>query len=160
MLMLRPTTMASRVPMGVRTLWKPRLNFDKFRLIKQPAGGVVGGPNDAYKPGPIDLYEGSAHWTYERIISSLLIPLAATPLFVDSVHPMFDTTFSVLMLFHCHTGFTSCIIDYIPERVYGIWHKMARHLLTTGTFVSLYGIYVLETESNGLFDLIKQLWWA
>lgn len=159
MMMMR-TLPATRRVFGVRSLWKPLFSLSKYKLKPQPPGGVTGTVNDAYQPGMIDTYAGSAHWTYERLISVALIPLASLPLFQSPVNPILDAAFGVLLLFHCHMGFLSCITDYIPERVYGVWNKIARRLLSLGTFVGMYGVYVIETESNGIFDLVQQLWLA
>ena len=159
MMMMR-TLPATRRVFGVRSLWKPLFSLSKYKLKPQPPGGVTGTVNDAYQHGMIDTYAGSAHWTYERLISVALIPLASLPLFQSPVNPILDAAFGVLLLFHCHMGFLSCITDYIPERVYGVWNKIARRLLSLGTFVGMYGVYVIETESNVIFDLVQQLWLA
>ncbi|RLV93563.1 Succinate dehydrogenase ubiquinone cytochrome b small subunit mitochondrial [Spathaspora sp. JA1] len=132
----------------------------KFELIPQPPGYIVGTVNDAYIPPPTAHIEGSYHWTYERAITVGMVPLMMTPFVVGIDFPMVDATLSTLLLWHCHAGFKSCIIDYIPKRVYGIWYKISCWLLTTGTFVGMYGIYVMETSSNGLFDLVSKIWSA
>lgn len=54
--------------------------------------------------------------------------------------------------------FNSCITDYISERVYGVWHKYAMYMLGLGSAVSLFGIYKLETENDGVVGLVKSLW--
>ncbi|EMG47918.1 hypothetical protein G210_1605, partial [Candida maltosa Xu316] len=135
-------------------------DWSKFKTIPQPPGEIIGTVNDAYQsPQPV-YYEGSYHWTYERAIAITMLPLVMTPFVAGVEYPMIDSIFSTLLLFHCHAGFKSCIIDYIPKRVYGFWHTAACKLLTLGTFVSMYGVYVLETANNGLFDLIKSVWSA
>ena len=133
-------------------------DFSKLKKIPQPPGHVVGTVNDAYKPPLSSHWEGSYHWVYEKIITIGLIPLASVPFIAGVEHPMFDSIFSVALLWHVHAGLKSCIIDYIPERVWGFWHKLAGKLLTLGTFLGMYGIYVLETANNGLYDLISKLW--
>ncbi|MCP8718477.1 MAG: CybS family protein, partial [Asgard group archaeon] len=135
-------------------------NLSKFKTIEQPPGYIVGTVNDAYKPPSPVYYEGSYHWTYERIIAITMLPLVMTPFAAGVEYPMIDSIFSTLLLFHCHAGIKSCIIDYIPKRVYGFWYGAASKVLTFGTFVAMYGIYVLETSSNGLFDLVKAIWSA
>lgn len=133
-------------------------DFSKFKKIEQPPGDIVGTVNEAYKAPEASFYEGGYHWTYERAISICLVPLTMTPFIAGVEFPMIDSIFSMALLFHCHTGFKSCIIDYIPKRVYGIWHSIASNLLTAGTFVGMYGIYLLETNGNGLFELLKSIW--
>ncbi|KAK6456007.1 membrane anchor in succinate dehydrogenase complex [Scheffersomyces xylosifermentans] len=135
-------------------------NFSKLKKIEQPAGHIVGTVNDAYVPPEADFYEGSYHWTYERAISISLVPLSMVPFVAGVEYPMIDSLFSTLLLFHCHAGFKACIIDYIPRRVYGFWHGAASKLLTFGSFVGLYGIYVIETDGNGLFALLQSIFAA
>lgn len=139
-------------------LLKP--NFSKLKKIEQPPGDIVGTVNDAYKIPMVSPYESNYHWTYERILAFGLLPLTAFPFAMGYDFPMVDTAFCLTVLFHSHSGFKSCIIDYIPERVYGFWHRAACKLLSFGTFVSIYGIYLLETTENGLFDLVSRIWVA
>lgn len=133
-------------------------NFENFKLIEQPVGHIVGTVNDATPQAEIDYFHGSYHWTYERIIAVSMIPLAVTPFISNVDYPILDAVLATTILVHGHIGFTSCIIDYIPKRVYGIWHKLARYLLTFGTAVGVYGIYEMETSDVGLTNLIKKLW--
>lgn len=142
--------------MALRSLlFKP--DFSKLRLREQPPGHIVGTVNDAYEIPLVSPYESNYHWTYERMLAMGLVPMAAFPFFMGVEFPYVDTAFCLSILFHAHCGIKSCIIDYIPERVYGFWHKAACNLLTFGSFVSMYGIYVLETAENGLFDFISRL---
>lgn len=139
--------------------FSPKAVAQRFKLRPQPAGHVVGDANDAYKHPMVSPYEGGYHWTYERIGAVLLIPLVASPLvFGADVLPMVDSAFCVVLLQHCTSGFRLCITDYIPARVYGIWNSIANKTLTLGSVVSLYGIYVLETTGNGIFELLSQIW--
>lgn len=135
-------------------------NFSKYKLKKQPPGFIVGTVNDAYEPPEPNHYHGGHHWSYERLVAGALVPLSVAPFILGTEIPMLDTTFAVCCLIHSHMGFKSCIIDYIPQRVYGIWHTYASRLLTFGTAVGLYGIYEIETSYNGIFDIIKNLWMA
>ncbi|AQZ16357.1 TIM18 (YOR297C) [Zygosaccharomyces parabailii] len=137
-------------------------DFSKFKLTPPPPGGVEGTVNDAYKPPLDDPSEGSYHWDYERILAVSLLPLVTVPLYIGItggvVPPLLDVSLSAALLFHVHYGLTSCIIDYIPKRKFGVWHKLAIYSLYTGTAVGLYGIYQMEVENNGLVDLVGRLW--
>lgn len=135
-------------------------NFSKYKLKEQPPGFVVGTVNEASPSPPPDHYHGGYHWSYERLLAGTLVPLTIAPFILGTEIPILDTTFAVTCLFHSHMGLKSCIIDYIPQRVYGIWHTYASRLLTLGTSVALYGIYVVETTHNGIFEIIKSLWAA
>ncbi|KAI3403592.1 hypothetical protein KGF56_003637 [Candida oxycetoniae] len=135
-------------------------DWSKFKKIEQPPGYIVDTVNDAYKPPLPNSYEGAYHWTYERIIAITMIPLVMTPFVAGVEFPVIDASLSALLIFHCHSGFKSCIIDYIPKRVYGVWYEIASKALTFGTLVAMYGVYVMETTSNGLFDIVKSIWSA
>ncbi|QLG73592.1 hypothetical protein HG535_0F01020 [Zygotorulaspora mrakii] len=138
---------------------KPDLS--KFKLNSPPPGGVVGTSNDAFKPPEPDYFHGSYHWYYERITAASLIPLTSIPLYITLtggvVPPLLDAALGVVLLLHVNQGLTSCIIDYIPKRKFGIWHDLARYLLFGGSGLGLYGIYDLETSNNGIVDLLTKI---
>lgn len=135
-------------------------DWSKYKKIEQPPGHIVGTVNDAYKIPLVSPYESNYHWTYERMVAIGLIPMTAVPFALGVDFPYLDAAFCLTLLFHIHSGFKSCIIDYIPERVYGVWHRIACRLLALGSFVSMYGIYLIETTENGLFELITRIWGA
>lgn len=153
-----PTLGLRRNPLILTRKFSLKPNFSKYKLKEQPPGFVVGTVNEAYKPPDANELHGSFHWSYERIVALGLVPMTAAPFILGPDFPILDTVFCVSVLIHSHSGFKSCIIDYIPERVYGVWHKIACRMLSLGSFVSLYGIYLLETTENGLFDFIARLW--
>ncbi|KAK6203585.1 membrane anchor in succinate dehydrogenase complex [Scheffersomyces amazonensis] len=155
---LRSVQLLSNIYVSRSISLKP--DFSKFKKIEQPPGYIVGTVNDAYIPPPAKFTEGGYHWAYEKIVTIGMIPTLTVPFIFGPEYPIIDSFFSVLLLIHCHFGFKSCIIDYIPARVYGVWHKIATRLLTFGSCLSMYGIYVLETSGNGLFELIRTLWSA
>lgn len=130
-----------------------------FKTIPQPPGNIVGTVNDAYVPPPPNKMHGSLHWTFERVVTIGMAPLIVAPLVTG--HSPLDSAMAGLLLYHCYAGFQSCIIDYIPKRVYGGMHTAAMALLTFGTFVAGYGIYKIETEEkDGVYGLLKKLWKA
>ncbi|SCU85147.1 LAFA_0D14114g1_1 [Lachancea sp. 'fantastica'] len=137
-------------------------NLDKFKLTPPPPGGVEGNVNDPVKKPEIDYFHGSYHWDYERITAVALLPLTMVPMYWamtgSSVHPMIDTALCCTLLIHVQLGLTSCIVDYIPKRKFGIWHQAALLSLYAGTAVGLYGVYELETKNNGFVDLVHKLW--
>ncbi|CAR26772.1 ZYRO0C01056p [Zygosaccharomyces rouxii] len=137
-------------------------DFSKLKLNPPPPGGVEGTVNDAFKPPVQDPSEGSFHWDYERIAAVSLLPLVTVPLYIGItggiVPPILDASLCSILLIHVQYGLTSCIIDYIPMRKFRIWHNLAMYLLYGGTAVGLYGVYQLETENNGIVDLIRRLW--
>jgi succinate dehydrogenase hydrophobic anchor subunit len=133
-------------------------DFSKYKLIKQPVGHIVGTVNDATPRVESDHFHGSYHWTYERSLAVALVPLTMAPFISGVDMPLVDSLLATSILMHSHIGFQSCIIDYIPKRVYGVWHTFAMRLLTFGTIVSFYGVYVMETSDEGLSNLIKKCW--
>lgn len=140
---------------------KPRLpKLPNLRLTPDVPGNIIGSVNDAYVPPPGDISVGAFHWLYEKLVVVGMIPLVVFPFIAGVDYPLFDAALGTLTLLHSRYGLQSCIIDYIPLRKFGFWHKMAMFLLNIGTAVSLYGIYVIETEYNGLCDLIHKLWTA
>lgn len=138
---------------------KPDLS--KFKLTPPPPGGVVGTPNDSFKPPEPDHFHGSYHWDYERITAASLLPLTTIPLYITltggAVPPLLDAALGAVLLLHVQQGITSCIIDYIPKRKFGIWHDFARYLLYGGSALGLYGVYELETSNNGIVDLLVKI---
>lgn len=137
-------------------------NFTRgIKTIPQPPGYIVGTVNDAYVPPPPHKLEGSLHWTSERIVAIGMLPLVLAPFITGGgASTLIDSTMSALLLFHCHTGFQSCIIDYVPKRVYGSYHNYAMYLLTFGTGIAGYGIYQIETKEGGVSNIISKLWKA
>lgn len=137
-------------------LFRPAL-IRGFKTIPQPPGFIVGTVNDAYVPPPPHKLEGSLHWTSERIVTIGMLPLVLSPL-ITGGSTMVDSSMSALLLYHCFAGFQSCIIDYIPKRVYGVYHTYAMYLLTLGTGLAGYGVYQIETKEGGVSQIISKLW--
>lgn len=154
--------MLSRVgltPMLRTPLARPVL-LRGIKTIPQPPGNIVGTVNDAYVPPKAAKSHGLYHWTSERIVAIGLLPLVASS-FTSASSVILDTTLLSFLLYHCYTGFQSCIIDYIPKRVYGAWHNYAMYLLTFGSGVAAYGIYDIEQkEEGGLTGIVSRVFHA
>lgn len=136
--------------------------IDKLKMKSSPPGGVIGDVNEPYMPPETDMYHGSYHWTYERLNTAALIPLCtyaiASTVAGGDIHPLIDATLAASALFHLQFEFSSCIIDYIPKRKFGVWNNLTLYLLYGGSALGLYGIYELETKSNGIVNLVSKLW--
>ncbi|EMG46890.1 SDH4 Succinate dehydrogenase [ubiquinone] cytochrome b small subunit [Candida maltosa Xu316] len=150
------TSLIKRAPLSTTS---PLLFTRGIKLIPQPPGGIIGTVNDAYVPPPPTKSEGSLHWTSERVVSIALLPVVLAP-FITGASTLIDSTMSSLLLFHCYAGFQSCIIDYIPKRVYGAYHNYAMYLLTFGTGVAGYGVYQIEKNEGGVSNIIAKIWKA
>jgi len=135
-----------------------RFDIPFLKQIPQPPGYIVGTVNDAVPAPHASKTHGSLHWTAERVIAVGLVPLATVPFITGSFSPILDATLATFVLGHSWIGFQSCIIDYIPKRVYGKQHDYAMYLLTFGTFVAGYGIYLIESKDVGLTGLIGKIW--
>ncbi|KAL6929728.1 hypothetical protein ACO0SA_001132 [Hanseniaspora valbyensis] len=139
---------------------------DKYKLPKQNSGAVEGSINDDLKKPEIDYSKGGFHWNYEKIVSAALIPFVSLPFYSYfvlgnlNIDPMMDAVLSTLILIHVSYGYESCIVDYIPKRKFGYWHDVCKRLLQAGGILSLYGIFIMETENNGLTNLVRRLWTA
>lgn len=140
--------------------------LDKYKLPQQNPGAVAGSINDKLEPSKISYFEGGFHWSYEKIITVALIPSTLVPFYSFfylenlSINPIMDSALAALILIHASYGYKACIIDYVPKRKFGYWHAICKRLLQLGGVLSLYGIFVMETENNGLTNLIKRLWLA
>lgn len=138
---------------------KKSLTIPFLSTLPQKAGGVSGTSDDAFVPPPVDKMHGSYHWDFERVLAVSLIPLVTVPLATGgSFISVTDSLLASVLLAHVYVGFQSCIIDYIPKRVYGKNFNYAMYLLTLGSLVSAIGVYKLETEENGLIGVITSLW--
>ncbi|KAG0677039.1 membrane anchor subunit of succinate dehydrogenase, Sdh4 [Pichia californica] len=156
--MLASTT---RIGLGFsrKNLIQASRSLSFIKTIPQPPGHIIGTVNDAYVPPKPNKLHGSIHWTAERIAVLGMTPLIIAP-FITGTSPL-DGAMAGLLLYHCYAGFQSCIIDYIPRRVYGSLHYAAMYLLAFGSAVSAYGIYKIENEEkDGVWGVLKKLWAA
>lgn len=129
-----------------------------FGTIPQPPGGIIGTGNDAVAVPPPNRTHGSLHWTFDRLLVVGMVPLLLTPLAGGSLSPVLDGTLGAIILLHSHLGFESCIIDYIPKRVYGPFHNVGMGALYLGTATALFGIYQIETNDIGISAAVGKIW--
>ncbi|SMN20522.1 similar to Saccharomyces cerevisiae YOR297C TIM18 Component of the mitochondrial TIM22 complex involved in insertion of polytopic proteins into the inner membrane [Maudiozyma saulgeensis] len=99
---------------------------------------------------------------YERITKYTLIPLVLAPFCTSyagiAFHPMLDATLGSAFLLYAHYGFSSLIYQYLPKEKYPRWSTVSLWTLYSSSCLAFYGLYELETENNGIVDLIKKLW--
>lgn len=146
---------------GLQRTTTRSLTIPFLSTLPQKPGGVQGTPNEAFVPPPVDKLHGSYHWDFERCIAVAMIPLVMTQLATEGGAPQIaDAMLATVLLGHVYSGFQSCIIDYIPKRVYGKNHNYAMYLLTLGSVFSAVGIYKLETEEHGIIGVLTTIWKA
>ncbi|EGV66703.1 hypothetical protein CANTEDRAFT_112442 [Yamadazyma tenuis ATCC 10573] len=148
----------SKTALKSSAVYRPTL-VRGIKTIPQPPGYIVGTVNDAYVPPKPNKTHGSLHWAREKVVTVAMIPFIGYP-FLAGTTTFVDASMSGLLLYHCYVGFQSCIIDYIPKRVYGAYHNYAMYLLTFGSGVAAYGIYELEKKEGGVTTIISKLWKA
>ncbi|KAJ3195537.1 membrane anchor subunit of succinate dehydrogenase, Sdh4 [Irineochytrium annulatum] len=100
---------------------------------------------------------GSYHWSAERALSVLTIPVIATA-FIAGPVSYNDLLLGIVIPLHTHFGIDSMITDYIPHRVYGVLNTVFNWALRIGTGLCLYGCYMFNTNDIGITAFIKQLW--
>lgn len=118
--------------------------------------------NDKFKLPQDTAFKGSYKEDYQRIIKYSLIPLTMIPFYTSyagmTLNPMIDGTIATLFLFYAHYGFSSFLINKLPQKTYPRGQNFSLWGLCVATTLGLCGIYTLETENNGVVDLITRLW--
>ncbi|CAR26890.1 hypothetical protein ZYGR_0I01620 [Zygosaccharomyces rouxii] len=157
--MLPRTIFRTSLNRAFHTTSKRSLTIPFLSTLPQKPGGVEGTPNDPFIAPEPHKTHGSYHWDFERFLAVSMIPLVTLPLATGgSVSTVADGLLSTILLGHLYVGFQSCIIDYIPARVYGKNHGRAMFLLSLGSLLSIIGVYKLETEENGTIGVLTSLW--
>ncbi|KAI1414117.1 CybS-domain-containing protein [Hypoxylon sp. FL1857] len=119
--------------------------------------GTVNDPAPVPETSPT---HGSYHWTFERLVAAGLIPLTIAPFAGSSLNPGLDAILCSLLLVHCHLGFQSVLIDYIPIKKYPKSRKGSMWLLNAATVLVGVGLYEFETNDVGLTEAVKRVWKA
>ncbi|KAI1459917.1 CybS-domain-containing protein [Annulohypoxylon moriforme] len=119
--------------------------------------GTVNDPAPVPETSPT---HGSYHWTFERLVAAGIIPLTVAPFAGSSLNPGLDAILCSLLLVHCHLGFQSVLIDYIPTSKYPKSRKASIWLLNAATVLVGVGLYEFETNDVGLTEAVKRVWKA
>ncbi|KAI9470679.1 MAG: CybS-domain-containing protein [Benjaminiella poitrasii] len=110
-----------------------------------------------FKP---DRKHGSVHWNLERGAAITMMPLIAGT-FMFGPSTVSDVLLGVVLPFHVHMGFDSCITDYFnPKRAGPTMHKVMAMTLHTSTTVVMIGCGLFNYYDIGLTELIHRLWVA
>ena len=118
---------------------------------------IVSDKKEDEEPRKEEGYEfGAFHWNMERGSAIALIPLVSTQL-VYGAHPVLDGLLGVVLPYHIYMGFESCIIDYIPKRVYPRLHKAANWTLAGTTGLVMWGCYEFNTNDIGITEFMQRL---
>ena len=99
---------------------------------------------------------GSYHWIFEKLVTVSLVGLIPAAFMVP--HPGIDYALGVLLPFHCHMGFMQVITDYLPKRKFPIFYFISSNGLRLATLLTLYGLYLLNSEDIGITKTVRRLW--
>ncbi|KAI5299037.1 membrane anchor subunit of succinate dehydrogenase, Sdh4 [Ascosphaera pollenicola] len=102
--------------------------------------------------------EGSYHWTFERLITVGLLPLATAPLAGASLNPIMDSILCSILVLHIHSGFQSIIIDYLPPNRVPKTAALFKWGLRAATLTVAAGLYEFETNDVGVTAALKKVW--
>ncbi|KAL6708818.1 membrane anchor subunit of succinate dehydrogenase, Sdh4 [Coniothyrium glycines] len=155
---LRPAFQRSAVPKSARIA---AFHATQRNQILPPLPQkVVGTANDPVPVPNPDYTHGSYHWTFERLVSVGLVPLAIAPFAAGSLNPLTDSILCALLVVHSHIGFESCIIDYFPKNRVPLVRSAAMWALRLGTLTLGVALYSFETNDVGITEAVARLWHA
>ena len=127
--------------------------------IKEPTKGPQAPTK--FKP-PKMVFEHEYQREYQKIVGYSLIPLSLIPFYTTyagiPLDPLLDMTLATMLLTYVHYGFSSLIATTVPKSERPRLNKFCKWNLYGATILGLCGIYELETENNGLVDLIQKAW--
>ncbi|KAJ1549208.1 membrane anchor subunit of succinate dehydrogenase, Sdh4 [Cladochytrium tenue] len=148
---------ATRATMVMRLHAGAAARFDKTPAARSSAGeGAVVMPPVTHQHK--SKAEGSQHWSAERVLSAVSVPLLGAAYFVGPGPFALDLALGVVLPLHVHYGFDVCITDYIPERKFGALHYVARGALYVSTALTLYACYRFNTKDVGITQFVADLW--
>jgi succinate dehydrogenase (ubiquinone) membrane anchor subunit len=137
-----------------------RLTSRTFHVanIRRYTAGPEPSVNTTLAGEKIDPWHGSYHWIYERVLSVASLGLIGAAVSFPS--HLVDFAIGVVFPLHCHLGFSSIIIDYLPKRKFPLIYPMAMALLYAGTLGTMYGLYQYNTKDVGICEGMARLWKA
>ncbi|KAJ3316319.1 membrane anchor subunit of succinate dehydrogenase, Sdh4 [Blyttiomyces sp. JEL0837] len=151
----------ARSPMAMMTMMgttTSRASFHSARVALFQKSAVA--RSDAAAATPHEhksKVHGSYHWTAERALSIVTIPLIASAVIAGPI-PLVDLALGVVIPVHTHMGFDVMIQDYVPKRKYGILNTLCTWSLRGVTLLVLYGAYEFNTNDVGITALVQRLW--
>ncbi|KAI7906355.1 CybS-domain-containing protein [Cokeromyces recurvatus] len=156
-----PQTEAGRWTFHSQKEFPPPPAFEK-KLKRYPTGAETGcsaSKNTVINKIP-DRKHGSVHWNLERGVAITMIPLV-TSTFMFGPSTVSDVFLGIVLPFHIHMGFDSCITDYFnPKRASPFMYKMmAMTLHSTSTLVMI-SCGIFNYYDIGLTEFIHRLWLA
>jgi succinate dehydrogenase hydrophobic anchor subunit len=108
-----------------------------------------------HNPSPSRLH-GSYHWLLERALNVSLVGLIPAAFMVS--HPGIDYALGVVLPLHCHLGLMQVITDYVPKHKFPIIHRVTSNGLRLTTLLTLYGLYLLNSQDIGITATVAKLW--
>ncbi|KAI8612389.1 CybS-domain-containing protein [Chytriomyces sp. MP71] len=100
---------------------------------------------------------GSEHWTIERFLTVITIPLVGSGLAFGPLWPV-DYGLAILLPIHTHLGFGTMIQDYLPERRNARVHRAATWALRITTGLVVYALVTFNMYDVGVTAFVQRLW--
>lgn len=123
--------------------------------LPQKIEGTLNDPAVVPDPSPS---HGSYHWSFERLVSTGLIPLTIAPFAAGSLNPIMDATLCSLLLIHSYVGFQSSIIDYFPNKRVPVIRNLLMWILRITTILVGVSLYEFETSDVGITEAVNRIW--
>lgn len=99
---------------------------------------------------------------YAKVLGYSLLPLALSPICCSVIGipfpPVLDYALGTTILGYVQYHALNAIGKFIPKACMPRYNLFARYTLYITTTFGLYGLYLLETQDNGVIHLIKKPW--
>ncbi|KAL2913515.1 hypothetical protein HK105_206975 [Polyrhizophydium stewartii] len=145
--------------LSARTLRLPLATSVRFSPVARAAFAVPVATfrTDAAAEEPKSRAHGSYHWSFERSLSLVSLPLIGSAAVFGPI-PAVDFLMGFVIPAHCYFGFESMIVDYLPARRVGAFYSIMIWTTRIITALAMYGCYIINTTDVGITALTKRIW--